>query len=147
MKDIDQKIIDVMRENARISITDISKITNIPDTTIHFRLKKLKNVLNYRLTLNHKKLGETYYIIEIVPETYAIDSITIKKAEDLFERLRKMEGILFAVKLKDSFMQIGKFCAIYTGTDKPKLDLPGIKVATISEIDKIWGEIALCSKS
>jgi len=42
MKDIDQKIIDVMKENARISITDISKITNIPDTTIHFRLKKLK---------------------------------------------------------------------------------------------------------
>lgn len=147
MKDIDQKIIDVMKENARISITDISKITNIPDTTIHFRLKKLRNVLNYRLTLNHKKLGETYYIIEIIPETYAIDSITIKKAEDLFERLRKMEGILFAVKLKDSFMQIGKFCAIYSGPDKPKLDLPGIKVATISEIDKIWGEIALCSKS
>ncbi|HOI76669.1 MAG TPA: winged helix-turn-helix transcriptional regulator [Methanofastidiosum sp.] len=147
MKDIDQKIIDVMKENARISITDISKITNIPDTTIHFRLKKLKNVLNYRLTLNHKKLGETYYMIEIIPETYAIDSITIKKAEDLFERLRKMEGILFAVKLKDSFMQIGKFCAIYSGNEKPKLDLPGIKVATISEIDKIWGEIALCSKS
>jgi DNA-binding Lrp family transcriptional regulator len=147
MKDIDQKIIDVMKENARISITDISKITNIPDTTIHFRLKKLKNVLNYRLTLNHKKLGETYYMIEIIPETYAIDSITIKKAEDLFERLRKMEGILFAVKAKDSFMQIGKFCAIYSGNDKPKLDLPGIKVATISEIDKIWGEIALCSKS
>jgi len=147
MKDIDQKIIDVMKENARISITDISKVTNIPDTTIHFRLKKLKNVLNYRLTLNHKKLGETYYMIEIIPETYAIDSITIKKAEDLFERLRKMEGILFAVKLKDSFMQIGKFCAIYSGNDKPKLDLPGIKVATISEIDKIWGEIALCSKS
>lgn len=147
MKDIDQKIIDVMKENARISITDISKITNIPDTTIHFRLKKLKNVLNYRLTLNHKKLGETYYMIEIIPETYAIDSITIKKAEDLFERLRKMEGILFAIKLKDSFMQIGKFCAIYSGNDKPKLDLPGIKVATISEIDKIWGEIALCSKS
>lgn len=147
MKDIDQKIIDVMKENARISITDISKITNIPDTTIHFRLKKLKNVLNYRLTLNHKKLGETYYMIEIIPETYAIDSITIKKAEDLFERLRKMEGILFAVKQKDSFMQIGKFCAIYSGNDKPKLDLPGIKVATISEIDKIWGEIALCSKS
>ncbi|MEN6379062.1 MAG: winged helix-turn-helix transcriptional regulator [Methanofastidiosum sp.] len=147
MKEIDQKIIDVMKENARISITDISKITNIPDTTIHFRLKKLKNVLNYRLTLNHKKLGETYYMIEIIPETYAIDSITIKKAEDLFERLRKMEGILFAVKLKDSFMQIGKFCAIYSGNDKPKIDLPGIKVATISEIDKIWGEIALCSKS
>jgi DNA-binding Lrp family transcriptional regulator len=147
MKDIDQKVIDVMKENARISITDISKITNIPDTTIHFRLKKLKNVLNYRLTLNHKKLGETYYMIEIIPETYAIDSITIKKAEDLFERLRKMEGILFAVKAKDSFMQIGKFCAIYSGNDKPKLDLPGIKVATISEIDKIWGEIALCSKS
>ena len=147
MKEIDQKIIDVMKENARISITDISKITNIPDTTIHFRFKKLKNVLNYRLTLNHKKLGETYYMIEIIPETYAIDSITIKKAEDLFERLRKMEGILFAVKLKDSFMQIGKFCAIYSGNDKPKIDLPGIKVATISEIDKIWGEIALCSKS
>jgi len=147
MKDIDQKIIDVMKENARISITDISKLTDIPDTTIHFRLKKLKNILNYRLTLNHKKLGENYYILEIIPETYAIDSITIKKAEELFERLRKMEGVLFAVKLRDSFMHIGKFCAIYAGKEKPKLDMPGIKVATVSEIDKIWGEIALCSKS
>ena len=147
MKDIDQKIIDVMKENARISITDISKLTNIPDTTIHFRLKKLKNVLNYRLTLNHKKLGETYYIIEIIPETYAIDSITVKKAEELFERLRKMEGILLVAKVRDSFMQIGKFCALYVGKDKPKIDIPGIKVSTISEIDKIWGEIAQCSKS
>ncbi len=147
MKDIDQKIIDVMKENARISITDISKLTNIPDTTIHFRLKKLKNVLKYRLTLDHKKLGENYYMIEIIPETYAIDSITVKKAEELFERLRKMEGILFAVKVRDSFMQIGKFCAIYAGKEKPKLDIPGIKVATVSEIDKIWGEIALCSKT
>lgn len=92
MKEIDQKIIDVMRENARISITDISKITEVPDTTIHFRLKKLKDILNYRLTLNHKKLGENYYLLEIIPETYAIDSITLKKAEELFERFRKMEG-------------------------------------------------------
>ncbi|KYC44306.1 MAG: putative HTH-type transcriptional regulator [Candidatus Methanofastidiosum methylothiophilum] len=147
MKEIDQKIIDVMRDNARISITDISKITDIPDTTIHFRLKKLKNILNYRLTLNHKKLGENYYILEIIPETYAIDSITIKKAEDLFERLRKMEGILFLVKARDSFMQIGKFFAIYVGKEKPNLDIPGIKVATISETDKLWGELALCSKN
>ncbi len=147
MKEIDQKIIDVMKENARISITDISKLTNIPDTTIHFRLKKMKNILNFRVKLNHKKLGDNYYILEIIPETYAIDSITIKKAEELFERLRKMEGVLTVVKSRDSFMQIGKLSAIYVGKEKPKLDLPGIKVATISEIDKIWGEIALCSKS
>ncbi|HOC77220.1 MAG TPA: AsnC family transcriptional regulator [Methanofastidiosum sp.] len=147
MKEIDQKIIDVMRENARISITDISKITEVPDTTIHFRLKKLKDILNYRLTLNHKKLGENYYLLEIIPETYAIDSITLKKAEELFERFRKMEGVLFVVKIRDSFMQIGKFCAIYAGKEKPKIEIPGIKIITISEIDKIWGELALCSKS
>jgi len=147
MKDIDEKIIEIMKENARISITDISKITEIPDTTIHFRLRKLKNILNYRLTLNHKKLGENYYLLEIIPETYAIDSITIKKAEELFERLRKMEGILFVVKARDSFMQIGKFFAIYAGKEKPKLEISGIKVSTITETDKIWGELALCSKS
>ena len=55
MKDIDQKIIDVMKENARISITDISKLTNIPDTTIHFRLKKLKNVINYQINAKSQK--------------------------------------------------------------------------------------------
>ena len=64
MKEIDQKIIDVMKENARISITDISKLTNIPDTTIHFRLKKMKKILNFRVTLNHKKIGDNYYILE-----------------------------------------------------------------------------------
>ncbi|NMC60591.1 MAG: winged helix-turn-helix transcriptional regulator [Candidatus Methanofastidiosa archaeon] len=147
MKDIDQKIIDVMKDNARISITEISKLTGIPDTTIHFRLKKLKDILNFRLTLNHKKLGENYYILEIIPETYAISSITIKKAEELFEHLRKMEGVILVFKIRDSFMQIGKFCAIYAGAEKPKLDLPGIKILTISEIDNIWGELALCSKS
>ena len=147
MQEIDQKIIDVMKENSRISITDISKLTNIPDTTIHFRLKKMKNILNFRVTLNHKKLGDNYYILEIIPETYAIDSITIKKAEELFERRRKMEGVWTFVKSRYSIMQIGKRCAIYVGKEKPKLDLPGIKVATISEIYKIWCEIALCSKS
>lgn len=146
MKDIDLKIIDVMKDNARISITDISKLTGIPDTTIHFRLKRMKDIINYRLTLNHKKLGENYFILEIIPETYAIDSITVKRAEELFEHLRKTDGVLFVFKVRDSFMQIGKLCAIYVGIEKPKLDLPGIKISTVSEIDKVWGEIALCSK-
>lgn len=147
MKEIDENILNPMKKNARISITEISKLTGIPDTTIHFRLKKLKNILNYRITLNHEKLGEKYFILEIIPETYAIESITLTKAEELFDRLSKMEGVLLVTKVRDSYMQIGKLTAIYAGKEKPNLDIPGIRIVTIGEIDKMWGEIALCSKS
>jgi len=60
---IDEKelrIIDILKENARLSTHKISKKTGIPVTTVYNRIKKLNKegiIKGYTITLDHKKLG------------------------------------------------------------------------------------------
>ena len=42
MKEKDKRIIEVLKKDSRTPVITISKKTGIPDTTIHFRLKKIQ---------------------------------------------------------------------------------------------------------
>ncbi len=63
----DWKIIDVLKENSRLSSSKISKKTGIPITTVFNRMKKLEKeriIKNYTVVVDEKKLGNiiTAYI-------------------------------------------------------------------------------------
>ncbi len=60
MDDIDKKIIDVLKDNARWSTQKIAKKTGIPITTVHYRIKKLEGegiIKKYTVGLDYKKMG------------------------------------------------------------------------------------------
>ena len=64
----DWKILDVLKENSRLSTSKISKKTGIPVTTVFNRMKKLEReglIKNYTINLDQKKLGKllTAYIL------------------------------------------------------------------------------------
>jgi len=64
--DKDRIIADIIRNNARISITDICKQTKIPVETIKYRIKKMEAnsvIRRYRMILNPLKLGFHRYEI------------------------------------------------------------------------------------
>ncbi|MHA1431884.1 MAG: Lrp/AsnC family transcriptional regulator, partial [Candidatus Freyarchaeota archaeon] len=39
--DLDRKILALLQENSRVPFTQIAKELDVPDTTVHFRVKKL----------------------------------------------------------------------------------------------------------
>ena len=43
LTDLDEKILDRLSENSRKAFTKIAQELEVPDTTIHFRVKKLKD--------------------------------------------------------------------------------------------------------
>lgn len=74
----DRKIIDVLKENSKLSTQQIAKKTSIPITTVHNRIKKLEKegiIKKYTIVLDNKKIGKpiTAYVLVIV------DYNTLKK--------------------------------------------------------------------
>ena len=59
----DHKIIEILRENARLSIRDIAKKTSIRPSTVHQRIQKLVKegvIEKFTLKLNNKAFGEGF---------------------------------------------------------------------------------------
>lgn len=56
----DLKILNVLRQNSKLSVREISKRTKIPSTTVHTRLQKLKKdgvIKRYSVEFDMEKLG------------------------------------------------------------------------------------------
>jgi len=92
----DEKIIEILKENAKLSTHEISKKTLIPITTVHNRIKKLERegiISGYTINLNHAKVGKalTAYIL------VALDYNLLKQAkitqENLGKKLRAYDAV------------------------------------------------------
>lgn len=70
--DIDEKdfvIINVLRENSRLSIRDVAKATKLRPSTVHQRIARLKenNVIEkFTLKLNNKAVGEGFIVFMLI---------------------------------------------------------------------------------
>ena len=65
---LDKKILDLLRTDARISLVDISKKVNESAKVVAYRIKKLEKkglIEGYRPIINHNKIGFTYYKVLI----------------------------------------------------------------------------------
>ncbi|MGD2250186.1 MAG: winged helix-turn-helix transcriptional regulator [Candidatus Methanofastidiosia archaeon] len=137
MKDKDKRIIEVLKKNARTPVIAISEETGIPDTTIHFRLKKLDEfVERFTLAMDHEKLGYTLYMLEVEPERYALDFITEKNVESVINNLKKAEGILFVCQCNGSMIA---FCR---SKERPNIEIPGASIRRVMEVKRKWGNFA-----
>lgn len=67
----DNKILYILKTNAELTSSQISKKTAIPITTVHNRIKKLKQlgiIKNYTINIDHEKIGKAlaaYILITI----------------------------------------------------------------------------------
>ncbi|MFA5050012.1 MAG: Lrp/AsnC family transcriptional regulator [Candidatus Micrarchaeia archaeon] len=94
MYELDEKdlmILELLKENAKNSINQIARKTNIPVATVHHRLKKLERdgvIKKYTIILNKEKLGRkiTAYILIKVNYSYG-------QRTDQSELLRKISKV------------------------------------------------------
>lgn len=57
----DLRILEMLKESSELTISQISKKTRIPITTVHNRIKKLKSlevIRNYTVNINFEKIGK-----------------------------------------------------------------------------------------
>ncbi|WP_088890105.1 Lrp/AsnC family transcriptional regulator [Leptolyngbya ohadii] len=59
LDEVDQDIIDLLKEDGRKPFTDIAKQLSLPESTVRYRVQRLlqSNVLQIRAQLNPRKLG------------------------------------------------------------------------------------------
>ncbi len=91
----DWKILDALREDAKLSRQQIAKKTGLPVMTVHNRICKLEQeriIKQYTLLLDHKKLGKalTAYMLVHVDTNVLGKGIT---REEYLKRLQMLPGI------------------------------------------------------
>ena len=70
----DLKVLNILKKNAELTSSQISKKTGIPITTVHNRIKKLKQsgiIKNYTVNIDFEKIGKqlTAYILITVNQS------------------------------------------------------------------------------
>lgn len=95
----DLKILDILKKNAELTSSQISKKTGIPITTVHNRIKKLKQsgiIKNYTVNIDFEKIGKqlTAYILITVNQSMLgkkISQHNIGKKLKLFEEVESAD--------------------------------------------------------
>ena len=126
----DHKIINVLRENSRLSIRDIAKKTKLRPSTIHIRIKKLIDncvIEKFTLKLNDEVIGKNFIVYMLIS--------TDKKITDFSnDVIKEVYGITgeYDLILKMKFKGINEFNDfVIKFRDKHKLGKTLTMVATI----------------
>ena len=90
--EVDEKILQILKENSKEKLINIAKRLNIPVSTVHNRIKRLekdKIINKYTISLNYKKLGLS--ITALILVKYNPDSGISQK--DLLSTLSKFKYV------------------------------------------------------
>jgi DNA-binding Lrp family transcriptional regulator len=107
--DKDVKIIDVLKQDARLSIRDIAKKTSLRPSTVHDRISKLKkdNVIEkFTVKLNNQAVGENFIVFLFVTTSRDLDSTFFNN-----KHIKEVFGITgeYDLVLKLKFKDIEEF--------------------------------------
>src|SRR3989344_5788391 len=92
----DLKILEILKENSKLTTSQIYKKTNIPIKTVHNRIKKLENlgiIRSYTLKLDYNKLGKPITGFILVTINYILPDGTKIKQEHVAQEISKLEGV------------------------------------------------------
>lgn len=114
MDEKDEKIIKILKENAKLSTHEISKKTLIPITTVHNRIKKLEKdgvIQGYTLNLNHVKLGKALTSYTLVSVDYGCLKQAKMSQEQLAKKLKTYDEVEEASMVTGAFDMVLKIRA------------------------------------
>jgi len=93
---VDKEIINLLSDNARFSLVDISKKVNESAKVIGNRIKKLeekKLIKGYRPIINHNKIGYTYYKVFI-----NLNKISLEELKKLKTYIKNNPLVIYLVE-------------------------------------------------
>jgi len=90
--EVDRKILDILKKNARTPLKEISRELNLPITTVYYRLKRLEKegiIDSYTIKINYEKLG--YKVRAFILIKY--DPLSGISQKDLLKKLKSFENV------------------------------------------------------
>ncbi|HLC71529.1 MAG TPA: Lrp/AsnC family transcriptional regulator [Candidatus Nanoarchaeia archaeon] len=123
LDETDWKVLEVLQEHAEYSTTQISKKTGLPRTTIHNRIKKLKQegiIKKFTVKLDSSKVGKGFVAYVLISANLPTLKQKKKTQYDLAEEIRK-------------FWFVERVDIVSGGTDLVAI----IRVKDVEEFDKI----------
>jgi DNA-binding Lrp family transcriptional regulator len=103
----DQKIIEILKENSRASIREISKVTGIRPSTVHQRIKKMKQegvIQGFTVRLDDDKVGEGFCVFMLIsgtPERYLDEKVVKNRHVKGIYGITGEYDLLIKMKFKD----------------------------------------------
>ncbi|MHA1145123.1 MAG: Lrp/AsnC family transcriptional regulator [Candidatus Helarchaeota archaeon] len=141
--DLDLEILRKLKEDSRVPFTKLAEILKIPDTTVHFRVKKLREmgiIQKFTISISPKNLEyDLLSMIKIRIGGHIVPDISNKRLEDLTDSLKRIKNIHF---LACSDTENSIYALIYT---KDKDELLNI-VKEIQSVDFIEFDVWQFSK-
>ena len=92
----DEKILDVLKENSKLSTQQISKKTSIPITTVHHRIKRLEKegvIKKYTVVLDSKKIGKAIAAYINIVVDYKLLKEKNMSQHELAKKLNQHESV------------------------------------------------------
>ena len=105
----ERKILDILMENARQSLIEISEKTGLSRQTVQKTLQKLEKdhvIWGYQAVADEQKKGLTTYVVLIKRTTKSTDENTV---EAIVSRKLENMGLNIGVEIKTSFYCNGNF--------------------------------------
>ena len=118
----DESILELLKENCRLTTKEMAKKLNSPITTIHNRIKKLENqgiIKGYHAILDNKKIGKPIAAYILATVDYGFLKQTKLSQEQLADKLK-------------SKSEVEEAATVTGGTDI----LIKVRVSTIEELNE-----------
>jgi DNA-binding Lrp family transcriptional regulator len=143
LDDLDRAIIRLLKKNAKLTISELAEQLNKPESTIHFRIKKLaeKGVIDrYTILLGEELTPKKTALVVIQAETPIIEDFLERYVNHIMRTLAMMPNVLMVAKSgKDTVI------ALIGEQDEEKLEefideniktLPTLKSVYVYPIDE-----------
>jgi DNA-binding Lrp family transcriptional regulator len=92
----DLKILEILKENSKLTTNQISKKTMIPVTTVHNRIRKMEKegvIEGYSLNLDYKKLGKSILAFIFMNPNYNFLRQKKITQQELLDKLAKLPSV------------------------------------------------------
>ena len=99
-KNIDEKILTILKHDAKLSTGSIAKKTGVPTTTVHNRIKRMEKegiIKRYEPVLDYTKLGQGIHAMIFINAEHKTDQ------EQLAKRLLQIPAIDHATIITGGF--------------------------------------------
>lgn len=132
------KIVQALKQDSRASIRDIAKKTKLRPSTVHQKIKKLKQnntIENFTVKLNNKAVGENFIVFVLIKAKGEIENTTFKN-----HHVKEVFGITgeYDLLLKLKFKDISQFNKFILDLRKNKtIETTLTMVATINIKEEI----------
>jgi len=109
MDDKDIKIINILKEDSRLSVRDIAASSKLRPSTVHSRIQKLKQegvIEKFTVKLNNEKVDEGFIVFILIRTNEMIDSKVFKN-----KAVKEAFGVTgeYDVLLKCKFRDLKEF--------------------------------------